>query len=206
MIYTNTEIPKPEGIYWDLLSPQKLAQVKVLRDLKARVETERGPDNPLPTGPDEELPPLAVRAEKERLKKEGGRRRGGRGGERGGGRGGGGGGGGGGRESATTSAAESRRIFLTGVGQEDSWRDVKRRVEEAVGGGADESSSFDVKILPRKSKGGSRAALVTFTEAAAAATALERLASGEVGGGKLKGEWARSQPGGGNRGGGETRE
>ena len=79
-------------------------------------------------------------------------------------------------------------------------------MEEAVGGGADEASSFNVKMLPPKSKDGSRAALVTFTEAAAAATVLERLASGEVGGGKLKGEWARSQPGGGNHGGGETRE
>jgi hypothetical protein len=27
IIHTNTTIPKPTGIYWDLLSPQKLAQV-----------------------------------------------------------------------------------------------------------------------------------------------------------------------------------
>ena len=64
---------------WDLLSPQKLAQIKVLRDLKERIEAETG--QPLPQGPDETLPPTASR----------GRGRG-RGGGRGGGRGAGQGG------------------------------------------------------------------------------------------------------------------
>ena len=66
--------PKPTGIYWDILSPQKLAQVKVLRDLRTRVEAERG--EALPTGPDETLPPLAVRAEKKKMREaaRGGRR------------------------------------------------------------------------------------------------------------------------------------
>ena len=51
--------PKPSGIYWDLLSPQKLAQVRVLQLLKARIEREQGA--PLPSGPDAPLPPLAKR-------------------------------------------------------------------------------------------------------------------------------------------------
>eukprot|EP00740_Mantoniella_antarctica_P025110 CAMPEP_0198686024 /NCGR_PEP_ID=MMETSP1468-20131203/14392_1 /TAXON_ID=1461545 /ORGANISM="Mantoniella sp, Strain CCMP1436" /LENGTH=121 /DNA_ID=CAMNT_0044431861 /DNA_START=149 /DNA_END=511 /DNA_ORIENTATION=- len=73
VIYTNTKIPKPEGIYWDLLSPQKLAQIKVLRDLKMRIEATCAPGDKLPTGPDEQLPPLAVRVEKELLRAGGGR-------------------------------------------------------------------------------------------------------------------------------------
>ena len=80
---------KPEGIYWDILSPQKLAQVKVLRDLRAEVEATLGVT--LPTGPDETLPPLAVRAEKKKMREAsrgGGRGRGeGRGERRGGRRG-----------------------------------------------------------------------------------------------------------------------
>lgn len=59
VIRTDKSIPKPTGIYWELLSPQKLSQIKVLRDLKSRLEAERGA--PLPTGPDQELPPLAER-------------------------------------------------------------------------------------------------------------------------------------------------
>ncbi|KAK3263781.1 hypothetical protein CYMTET_27438, partial [Cymbomonas tetramitiformis] len=59
VIRTDKSIPKPTGIYWELLSPQKLSQIKVLRDLKSRLEAER--EAPLPTGPDEELPPLAER-------------------------------------------------------------------------------------------------------------------------------------------------
>jgi 5-formyltetrahydrofolate cyclo-ligase len=47
------------GIYWDLLSPQKLAQIQVLQDLKKKIELETG--EKLPTGPSEELPPLAKR-------------------------------------------------------------------------------------------------------------------------------------------------
>ena len=78
---------KPEGIYWDILSPQKLAQVKVLRDLRAEVEATLGVT--LPRGPDETLPPLAVRAEKKKMREAsrgGGRGRGERRGERRGGR------------------------------------------------------------------------------------------------------------------------
>lgn len=186
IIHTNTAIPKPEGIYWDLLSPQKLAQVKVLRDLKARLEA--GLDEPLPTGPDEELPPLAVRAEKERLRK---------------GRGAGGGGRGGEEKNAAAArgdcTAERRRLFLTGLGVEDGWRDVKRRVEEVTGAGGGEGEgprSFNVKMLQKSKEGDSRAALITFTKAAAAAAALEAIGGGGQGErGGLKAEWARGQPG-----------
>ena len=59
VIRTTPTRPKPTGIYWDLLSPQKLAQVKVLRELKARIEKEQGVV--LPSGPDAPLPPLAQR-------------------------------------------------------------------------------------------------------------------------------------------------
>lgn len=230
VIYTNTEIPKPEGIYWDLLSPQKLAQVRVLRELKARIEAERGPDQePLPSGPDEELPPLAVRVEKERLRTA---RGGGRGGHPPGPRSQRGDGGGGGSGAAAAAAAaggaavgavareggaaggeagaEGRRLFVTGVARDDGWRDVKRRVEKGMGreaarGGDGDaaaeglSTSFNVKLLPA-SKAGPRAALVTFTDAAAAAAALEALAGGGAETGGLTAAWARSQPG--NRGGG----
>lgn len=50
---------QPSGVMWDLLSPQKLAQIKVLRDLKQRIEKETG--EKLPSGPDEKLPPTAKR-------------------------------------------------------------------------------------------------------------------------------------------------
>jgi 5-formyltetrahydrofolate cyclo-ligase len=51
--------PKPSGIFWELLSPQKLAQIRVLRQLKNDIEKERGVT--LPNGPDEVLPPVASR-------------------------------------------------------------------------------------------------------------------------------------------------
>ncbi|KAL3943106.1 MAG: hypothetical protein SGBAC_002797 [Bacillariaceae sp.] len=51
--------PKPSGIMWDLLSPQKLAQIKVLRQLKRDIEERDGIK--LPSGPDEVLPPIASR-------------------------------------------------------------------------------------------------------------------------------------------------
>lgn len=51
--------PKPSGVFWDLLSPQKLAQIKVLRELKREIE-ERDAVK-LPSGPDEILPPTASR-------------------------------------------------------------------------------------------------------------------------------------------------
>lgn len=59
IIHTNTRIPKPQGIYWDKLSRQKLEQIRVLRDLKKRIEKETG--KALPCAPDEQLPPTAVR-------------------------------------------------------------------------------------------------------------------------------------------------
>ncbi|KAL3504518.1 hypothetical protein ACH5RR_034359 [Cinchona calisaya] len=59
IIYTNTPIPKPQGIYWDKLSPEKLGQIKILRELKSRIEQETG--QKLPCGPSEKLPPTAQR-------------------------------------------------------------------------------------------------------------------------------------------------
>ncbi|KAG8378090.1 hypothetical protein BUALT_Bualt08G0101900 [Buddleja alternifolia] len=59
VIYTNTSIPKPQGIYWDKLSPEKLAQIKILRVLKSKIERESG--QKLPSGPSEKLPPTARR-------------------------------------------------------------------------------------------------------------------------------------------------
>ena len=57
-------VPKPSGIYWDLLSPQKLAQIKVLRQLKDMIESQLqlSTGKKLPTGPDEVLPPVAKRS------------------------------------------------------------------------------------------------------------------------------------------------
>lgn len=59
VIFTNTPIPKPQGIYWDKLSPEKLQQIRILRELKRRLEKETGCK--LPTGPSEKLPPMADR-------------------------------------------------------------------------------------------------------------------------------------------------
>uniref|UniRef100_A0A0D6QYI5 5-formyltetrahydrofolate cyclo-ligase n=1 Tax=Araucaria cunninghamii TaxID=56994 RepID=A0A0D6QYI5_ARACU len=59
IIHTNTTIPKPQGIYWDRLSPEKLGQIKILRELKKRIEEETGQS--LPCGPSEKLPPTAER-------------------------------------------------------------------------------------------------------------------------------------------------
>jgi len=59
VIHTHTKVRKPSGILWHLLSPQKLQQVRVLRELKARIEREE--QVVLPTGPDELLPPPAAR-------------------------------------------------------------------------------------------------------------------------------------------------
>ena len=71
-------IVKPSGVYWDLLSPQKLASIRVLQELKKWTENQLG--ETLPSGPDEVLPPIASR------KGRGGRGRGGRGGRSGRGR------------------------------------------------------------------------------------------------------------------------
>ncbi|XP_052201219.1 5-formyltetrahydrofolate cyclo-ligase-like protein COG0212 isoform X2 [Diospyros lotus] len=59
VIFTNTSIPKPQGIYWDKLSPEKLGQIRILRELKNKVERETG--QKLPCGPPEKLPPVAQR-------------------------------------------------------------------------------------------------------------------------------------------------
>ncbi|KAK7364524.1 hypothetical protein VNO80_13255 [Phaseolus coccineus] len=60
VIFTHTTIPKPQGIYWDKLSPEKLGQIRILRELKKRIEQETG--KKLPTGPSEKLPPTAKRS------------------------------------------------------------------------------------------------------------------------------------------------
>ncbi|MBA0850020.1 hypothetical protein Goshw_024259 [Gossypium schwendimanii] len=59
VIFTNRTIPKPQGIYWDKLSPEKLGQIRILRELKSRIEQETG--QKLPCGPSEKLPPTAQR-------------------------------------------------------------------------------------------------------------------------------------------------
>ena len=90
----STRLGKPSGVYWHLLSPQKLAQIRVLQELKRRTEEERGVA--LPSGPEEVLPPTADR-----------KRRGGGGG--GGGRGGPSGGTGGRGAAGAEAEAEVER-------------------------------------------------------------------------------------------------
>lgn len=55
-------LPKPPGILWDKLSPQKLASIRILQVLKRKIEEETG--ERLPTGPSEVLPPTAARGGK----------------------------------------------------------------------------------------------------------------------------------------------
>ncbi|KAF7127633.1 hypothetical protein RHSIM_Rhsim11G0111500 [Rhododendron simsii] len=59
VIFTRTQIPKPQGIYWDKLSPEKLGQIRVLRELKRKIEQETG--QKLPSGSSEKLPPTCQR-------------------------------------------------------------------------------------------------------------------------------------------------
>ncbi|KAG1369820.1 5-formyltetrahydrofolate cyclo-ligase-like protein [Cocos nucifera] len=59
VIFTNSTIPKPQGIYWEKLSPEKLGQIRILRELKKRIERETG--QVLPCGASEKLPPTAQR-------------------------------------------------------------------------------------------------------------------------------------------------
>ncbi|XP_010535317.1 PREDICTED: 5-formyltetrahydrofolate cyclo-ligase-like protein COG0212, partial [Tarenaya hassleriana] len=59
VIFTSTSIPKPQGIYWEKLSPEKLRQIRILRELKNMLEKKTG--RKLPTGPSEKLPPTAQR-------------------------------------------------------------------------------------------------------------------------------------------------
>jgi 5-formyltetrahydrofolate cyclo-ligase len=65
--------PKPSGVFWDLLSPQKLAQIRVLRRWKQAIEERDGVA--LPPGSDEVLPPTASRkgqnSDKKNNKKKG---------------------------------------------------------------------------------------------------------------------------------------
>ncbi|CAM6114137.1 unnamed protein product [Calypogeia fissa] len=58
-IFTNGSIPKPQGIYWEKLSPEKLGQIRILQILKKSIEEKTG--KALPTGPSEQLPPTAQR-------------------------------------------------------------------------------------------------------------------------------------------------
>ena len=51
---------KPKGIYWDLLSREKLATIRVLQELKARIESQTGTQLEL-AEQEEALPPLAKR-------------------------------------------------------------------------------------------------------------------------------------------------
>ncbi|KAF8657846.1 hypothetical protein HU200_059655 [Digitaria exilis] len=64
VIFTKTKIPKPQGIYWEKLSPEKLGQIRILRELKKRIEQETG--TILPSGPSEKLPPTAQRTRRRR--------------------------------------------------------------------------------------------------------------------------------------------
>ncbi|KAK6246432.1 hypothetical protein QUC31_001199 [Theobroma cacao] len=59
VIFTNTAILKPQGIYWEKLSPEKLGQIRILRELKSKIERETG--QKLPCGPSEKLPSTAQR-------------------------------------------------------------------------------------------------------------------------------------------------
>jgi 5-formyltetrahydrofolate cyclo-ligase len=48
VIWTTPKIPKPSGILWHKLSPEKLSQIRVLQELKGRIEENSG--EKLPTG------------------------------------------------------------------------------------------------------------------------------------------------------------
>ncbi|CAJ1454760.1 unnamed protein product [Effrenium voratum] len=68
-IRVECSLPKPTGIYWDKLSPQKLGSILILQKLKAKLERETG--EALPIGPDEILPPTAKREGKGKDKGKG---------------------------------------------------------------------------------------------------------------------------------------
>jgi len=63
-IQVSDRAPKPSGIFWKLLSPQKLAAIRVLRQLKKETELKLG--ETFPSGPDELLPPVAFRSQKKK--------------------------------------------------------------------------------------------------------------------------------------------
>lgn len=58
-------LPKPAGIYWDLVSKEKIANIRVLRQLKEILEKERGAEIKL-AEQEEALPPLAKRGQRGR--------------------------------------------------------------------------------------------------------------------------------------------
>lgn len=64
IIRVPNRLPKPSGIFWELLSPQKLSQIRVLQELKRKIEEKSG--EKLPSGPDEVLPPVAKRGNRGR--------------------------------------------------------------------------------------------------------------------------------------------
>lgn len=61
-IRVERKLPKPQGILWDKLSPQKLASIRILQTLKRKIEAETG--ERLQLGPSEVLPPTAERGGK----------------------------------------------------------------------------------------------------------------------------------------------
>jgi len=73
-IQVSDRAPKPSGILWKLLSPQKLAAIRVLRQLKQETEAKLG--ETLPSGPNELLPPIASRGQKKKKKNVGKKKRG----------------------------------------------------------------------------------------------------------------------------------
>jgi len=60
------QLPKPDGIYWDLLSEQKIAQIRVLRTLKQLIEWETGEEIAL-AEQEEALPPIAQKGPRKGL-------------------------------------------------------------------------------------------------------------------------------------------
>lgn len=68
VIFTETTLPKPQGIYWDLLSPEKLGKIRVLQELKKQIELKTG--QKLPVGPSEVLPPTPQRTPPEKTSKD----------------------------------------------------------------------------------------------------------------------------------------
>ncbi|CAM6045766.1 unnamed protein product [Sphagnum compactum] len=103
IIRTNTSIPKPQGIYWDKLSPQKLEQIRILRDLKKRIEKETG--KLLPSGPSENLPPLAARNTSKKS-----------------------------RIAPTNSTSQShQKLFMWNIGPMTNWRDVQAHITGLTG-------------------------------------------------------------------------
>ncbi len=91
------------GIYWDKLSPQKLEQIRILRDLKKRIEKETG--KLLPSGPSENLPPMAARNTSKKS-----------------------------RIAPTNSTSQShQKLFMWNIGPMTNWRDVQAHITGLTG-------------------------------------------------------------------------